>query len=79
MSTAELRKKLIDKINATTDDKLLIEATRLLEIQLSEIQEPYQLTDEMNSAIDESLEQFKKGEYVEHSKANAEMRKWLEK
>jgi hypothetical protein len=78
MSTAELRKKLIEKINSTNDNQLLIDATRLLEIQLSEIQEPYELTQEMNSAIHESLQQFKEGEFIEHSKANSEIDKWIE-
>ena len=34
MSTIELRKRLIEKIQLTDDDKLLEEASRLLEVEI---------------------------------------------
>jgi cell division protein FtsX len=77
MSTVELRKKLIEKINSTEDEKLLLEATRLMEIQLNEIEIPYQLSNEMLEAIDEAEEQIKKGEFLTHEEAKKEMEEWL--
>ena len=77
MSTIELRKKLIEKINSTEDEKLLLEATRLMEIQLNEIEIPYQLSDEMLKAIDEAEEQIKKGEFLTHEQAKKEIEEWL--
>ena len=79
MSTAEIRDKLIKKIQSTTDEKLLLEATRLLEIQLSDIETPYKLTTEMNLAIDEAQSQIRKGEFLTHEDANKEINEWLEK
>ena len=66
MSTAEIRDKLIKKIQSTTDEKILLEATRPLEIQLNDIETPYKLTDEMNQAIDEAQNQISKGEFLTH-------------
>lgn len=79
MSTAELKKKLIDRIQSTTDQELLLEATRLLEIQLDETEKPFQLTDEMNKAVEESKKQIKRGEFLNHDEANKEIDEWLEK
>jgi len=78
MSTAEVRKKLIEKIESTNDDQLLLEAIRLLEIQLDDNEKPFELTSEMNSAIDEAQSQFKKGDYLKHDQANKEIDSWLE-
>jgi len=77
MSTIELRKKLIEKINSTEDEKLLLEVTRLMEIQLSEIEIPYKLSDKMLEAIDEAEEQIKKGEFLTHEQAKQEVEEWL--
>ncbi len=79
MSTAEVRKRLIEKIESTNDEKLLMEATRLLEIQLDEIEPPFELTPELNDAIDEAQGQFKKGEFLTHDEANKEIDEWLGK
>ena len=79
MSTAEVRKRLIEKIESTNDEKLLMEATRLLEIQLDEIETPFELSTELNDAIDEAQDQFKKGEFLTHDEANKEIGEWLVK
>ena len=72
MSTLELRNKLIERINSTVDDKLLMEATRLMDIQLTDVEVPFQLTNEMNKAIDESLDQIKNGDCLTHEEAEKE-------
>lgn len=79
MSTAEIKEKLIKKIQSTSDERILLEATRLLEIQLSELETPYVLNEEMNQAIDEAHAQIKSGEVMSHYDANKEMSEWLEK
>lgn len=78
MSTAEIRQRLIEKIHSTSDKKILMEASRLLEIQLTEIESPFTLTEDMNSAIDEAKEEFTKGEFINHTEANKEIEEWLE-
>lgn len=79
MSTAEIRDKLIKKIHSTTDEKILLEATRLLEIQLNEVETPFKLTEEMNEAIDKAKNQILNGEFQSHEEANREVSEWLEK
>ena len=79
MSTAEIRDKLIKKIQSTTDEKILLEATRLLEIQLNDIETPFRLTKEMNEAVDEAQSQIQNGEFQTHEQANKEISEWLEK
>lgn len=78
MSTTELKNRLIEKIKSTNDEELLREATRLLEIQLNEIEQPYQLTNQMNDAVDEARNQIKNGEFLNHDSANQEIEEWLE-
>lgn len=79
MSNAELRKKLIEKIEATEDEQLLREATRLLEIQLGELEKPYTLTEDINTAIDEAKSQIMEGDFLNHKEANKEVDEWFEK
>ncbi len=79
MSNSELKKILIEKINSTQDQSLLKEASRLLEIQLKEIETEYILSDEMESAIDEAETQVLNGEYKTHDDANQEINEWLKK
>ena len=78
MSTAELKEKLIKKIQSTSDERILLEATRLLEIQLSELETPFILTDDMNQAIDEAQSQINNGEVLSHHDANKNISEWLE-
>ena len=79
MSNAELKSKLIEKIQATNDEHLLREATRLLEIQFNEKEDTFELTDEMSSAIEEAQEEIANGEFLTHEDANKQIKKWLEK
>jgi len=79
MSTAEIKEKLIEKIKSTNDERILLEATRLLEIQLMEIETPFKLTSEMNEAIDQAQSQIKTGNLLDHEEANKQIDKWLEK
>jgi len=78
MSTAEIRDNLIKKIQSTSDEKILLEATRLLEMQVSKLETPFQLTEEMNQAIDEAQNQITNGDVISHDDANKEISAWLE-
>ncbi len=79
MSTAELKNKLIEKIHSTDDQQILKDVLRLLNINLTEIdtEAPFELTAEMNKAIDEAKIQIKYGEYFTHEEAKERMSKWL--
>ncbi|MEP6556569.1 MAG: hypothetical protein ABJB11_23645 [Ferruginibacter sp.] len=78
MSTIELRKLLIEKIQITNDDKLLEEASRLLEVEIEE-SEVYILNDKQKEAIDEGRKQIVKGEYLTDEESNKEIDEWLGK
>jgi hypothetical protein len=78
MSTIELRKRLIDKIQKTDDENLLEEAFRLLELETENI-ETYKLNDDQWNAVKEARQQIKKGEFLTDEQANREIDEWLSK
>ena len=51
MSIAELRQKLIDKISSIENDELLREASRLIDIEIIDIENPYALSEDMEKAV----------------------------
>jgi hypothetical protein len=78
MSTVELRKRLIDKIQKTEDDQLLEEVYRLLDMEVEEL-DIYMLSDAQMAAIELSRQQIKEGKYLTDEQANQEIDEWLEK
>jgi len=78
MSTVELRKRLIDKIQTTKDERILEEAYRLLEIETEDI-EIYKLNDDQKKAISEARQQIKNGQFLTDEQANKEIDEWLNK
>lgn len=78
MSTIELRKLLIEKIQLTDDDKLLEEASRLLEVEIEE-SDVYILNEKQKEAIEEGRKQIINGEYLTDEESNKEIDEWLSK
>jgi hypothetical protein len=78
MSIIELREKLIDKIKKVSDEDLLREAYRLLELEIGDIEE-YKLNDEQRDAIYEAREQIKKGQFLTDEHSNKDIDEWLRK
>lgn len=76
MMTVELRKRLIDKIQETKDERILEEAYRLLGLETDDI-EVYQLNDDQKEAINEARQQVKQGQFLTEEKANNEIDEWL--
>ena len=79
MSTIELRKLLIEKIQVTEDDKLLEEAYRLLEVDIEESADVYVLNDQQKEAIDEARKQIKEGQFLTDEESNRQIDEWLNK
>ena len=73
MSTIELRKLLIEKIQVTEDDKLLEEAYRLLEIDIEESADVYVLNDQQKEAIDEARKQINEGQFLTDEESNRQI------
>ncbi|MEP7197090.1 MAG: hypothetical protein ABI851_11280 [Saprospiraceae bacterium] len=78
MSTIELKKQLIDKIQETDNDNILEELLRLLEIE-SEAESIYVLNVSQINAIEEGRVQIKNGQFLENDQANIEIQEWLKK
>jgi hypothetical protein len=78
MSTIELKKKLIDRIQSTDNREILEEALRLLNIDGGDL-EPYRLSDEQRILVKEARDQIKAGHSLSQEDADEQIRKWLEK
>lgn len=78
MMTIELRKKLIDKIKETQDERILEEAYRLLQLETDDI-DVYKLNDDQKKAINEARQQIKNGQFLTEEKANNEIDEWLKR
>ncbi len=72
MSTTELRKRLIEKIQETKDDRILEEAYKLLEMETEDM-EFYKLNDDQKDAVHEAREQIKNGMFLTEEQANKEV------
>jgi hypothetical protein len=77
MSTVELRKRLIEKIQKTQDDRILEEAFRLLELETTEDIEIYKLNDDQKKAISEARQKIKNGQFLTEEQSNKEIDEWL--
>jgi hypothetical protein len=78
MSTKELRRLLIEKIQLTDDDRLLEEVSRLLEVDMDE-SDVYILNEKQKEAIENARIQITKGEYLTDEESNKEIDEWLGK
>lgn len=76
MSTLELQKQLISKIQVTNDDDILEGMLKLLEFE-SHRAEIYKLNDEQKEAIRIAQEQYARGEYYTEEEADKITEKWL--
>lgn len=72
MSTIELRRRLIDKIQKTDNENLLEGAYRLLELETQDI-EVYKLTDEQRKAVNEARQQIKNGQFLPMSRQTTKL------
>ncbi len=76
MSTIELRRRLIDKIQNTENEDLLTEAYRLLELETADI-EMYKLNSDQRKAISEAREQIRGKQFLTDEQSNNEIDEWL--
>ena len=78
MSTVELKKLLIDKIEKTENEALLAEAFRLLGLETEDI-EIHKLNEHQSEIIAEARQQIKNGQFLTNEQANKEIEEWLNK
>ena len=76
MSSVELKKRLIDKIQETDNKNLLEEAFRLLQMESEDI-EVYKLSEDQKNAVNEARQQIKNGQFLTDDEANKDIDEWL--
>lgn len=77
MEIAELKKKLIAKINLIDNNEILESMMSILEIHNK--QDVYVLNEAQLAAIEEAREDYRNGRFLTNDEANAEIEKWLRK
>ncbi len=76
MKTLEIKKKLIEEINSSTNKGLLEEIYNYLS-QENKLEKPYELNNDQNMAINEARVQIKDGKSLGNEEANKDIEKWL--
>ena len=76
--SAELKEKLIEKINNTNDVELLEELLSLFDLE-SNTDEMYKLGPEEEEAVNEGIDQLKNGLFVSNEESNRRIDEWLKK
>ena len=78
MSTLELRKLLIDKIEKIDNKDILEEVYRLLQHPSDDL-EIYKLSDDQINIVSEAKEEIKRGKFLSDHEADNEIDEWLNK
>ena len=78
MKVADLKYRIISKINQTSDNGLLEELYRLLSIDESEF-EILELSNEQKLQIDIAKKQYRDGQFLSQEQADKEVDEWLNK
>lgn len=78
MSTTELRRRLIEKIQATNNESILKEIYRMLELSSGE-EDNVVLSAEQKAKIEGGLKDIEDGRYLANDQANKEIEKWLKR
>jgi hypothetical protein len=78
MSATELKLQIINKVTAITDELILEEIYKLVNIE-SEMDSIYRLTDTEKKAIDLGLTDIKEGRTYKSEQADKMIKEWLKK
>lgn len=78
MNTKELKHKVIDKINQLEDDNLLIDLIRIIDNSAID-NEIYRFSENHKKAIDTTIDQIEKGDFLTNEQSNKQIDEWLKK
>ena len=78
MSANELKLRIIDKVSSITDESILEEIYKLVNIE-SEMDTIYRLSDEEKKAIELGLKDIEQGRVYTSEQADHMMKEWLRK
>jgi len=76
MTQAQLKNKIISKINSIEDEDILNTVYEIIDNATNE--KIYHLSPEQINVINEAREEYKRGEYSSNEDVNDEIEKWLE-
>lgn len=77
MSTSDLKLDLIKAISATNDVMILNEIKDYLNF-ISKETGVYKLSDQQLACVNESIQQYKNGEFLTEEEAEKDIQKWFE-
>jgi hypothetical protein len=78
MSTAELKNQIINKLNHITDEGMLTDIYRLIQME-SEMEAVYQLSNDEKDAVEFAFQDIDAGKTYSSSSANQLLKEWLKK
>ena len=78
MSATELKLQIINKVTSITDELILEEIYRLVNLE-SEMDSIYRLSDEERKAVETGLEDVKEGKIYSSEAAENMIKEWLRK
>ena len=77
MTTIELKRRVIDKVNKVNDESLLMDLMRLLDD--SDDKEIYRLSHAHKIAVQTAINQIDSGDFLTNDQADKEIYEWLNK
>jgi hypothetical protein len=77
MTTIELKRRVIDKVNKVNDESLLLDLMRLLDD--SDDKEIHRLSNGHKIAVQTAINQIDNGDFLSNDQADKEIDEWLKK
>ena len=78
MFTNQMKQELIDKIISITDENILEEVYRIIEVGGKDIDRVV-LSNQQKESIDKGIKDIEEGNYLSNEEANQEIEEWLKK
>jgi hypothetical protein len=78
MTTTELKKRLLKKIDTIDNDLILEEMLRLAGVE-EDLETIYHLTDKQIESVKEAQQEYERGECISGEEADKIIREWLER
>ena len=78
MFTNQMKQELIDKIISITDENILEEVYRIIEVGGKDIDRVV-LSNQQKESIDKGIKDIEEGNYLSNEEANQDIEEWLKK
>ena len=78
MFTHQMKQEIIDKIKSITNENILEEVYRIIEVGNEDVHKIV-LSNQQKESIDLGIKNIEEGNYLSNEEANQEMEEWLKK